>query len=149
MSTIVIAGAGPLLGLSIAKKFGANGFKVALIARRAQGLDALVQQLKDMKIEAAILEVVHRGKEIDGQAYPYSPSLAGAKNERALLPDAMAAVANATAPRHWVPGDLEAVIKTAIYKMLSDGRLVEEDMKDLISKPGRFRRARGLKAVPI
>lgn len=45
----------------------------------------------DMKIDAAILDLVDRGKEIDGQAYPYSPSLAGAKNERAFLPDAMAA----------------------------------------------------------
>jgi hypothetical protein len=33
--------------------------------------------------------------------------------------------------------------------MLADGRLVVEDMKDLTTKPGRFRRGRGLKAVPI
>jgi AAA domain/Primase C terminal 2 (PriCT-2) len=103
----------------------------------------------DMKIEAAILKVVESGKEIDGQAYPYSPSLAGASNQRALLPDAMAAVANATAPRHWAPGDLEATIKTAINKMLADGRLVVKNVEDLIPKPGRFRRRRGLKAVPI
>jgi hypothetical protein len=102
-----------------------------------------------MKIEAAILDLVDRGKEIDGQFYPYSPSPAGANNEPALMPDATAAVANATAPRHWAPGDLEAVIKTAISKMQADGRLVVEDMGDLMLKPGRFRRARGLKAVPI
>ena len=41
----------------------------------------------------AILDLVDRGKMIDGQSYPYSPSLAGAQNERALLDDAMAAVA--------------------------------------------------------
>jgi hypothetical protein len=103
----------------------------------------------DMKIEAAILEVVDRGKMIDGQAYPYSPSLAGATNERALLPDAVAAVANATAPRCWAPGDLEAVIKAAINKMQADGRLVVEAMAKLMPKPGRFRKARGLKAVTV
>ena len=103
----------------------------------------------NMKIELAIQEVVYRGKEIDGHAYPYSPSLAGASNQRALMPDALAAVANATAPRHWAPGDLEATIKTAINKMQADGRLVVEDMEDLMPKPGRFRRGRGLKAVPI
>jgi AAA domain len=108
-----------------------------------------VASADDMKIELAIQEVVYRGKEIDGQAYPYSPSLAGASNQRALMPDALAAVANATAPRHWAPGDLEATIKTAINKMQADGRLVVEDMEDLVPKPGRFRRARGLKAVPI
>jgi hypothetical protein len=102
-----------------------------------------------MKIEAAILQLVDRGKEIDGQFYPYSPSPAGANNERALMPDATAAVANATAPRHWAPGDLEAAIKTAINKMLADGRLAVENVEDLMPKPGRFRRARGLKAVPV
>jgi AAA domain len=108
-----------------------------------------VASADDMKIEAAILNLVDDGKEIDGQAYPYSPSLAGATNERALLPDAMVAVANATAPRHWAPGDLEVVIRTAINKMQADGRLVIAEMGDLMPKPGRFRRARGLKAVPI
>jgi hypothetical protein len=103
----------------------------------------------DMKIEAAILQLVDRGKEIDGQYYPYSPSPAGANNERALMPDATTAVANATAPRQWLPGDLEAAIKTAINKMLADGRLAVENVEDLMPKPGRFRRARGLKAVPV
>lgn len=103
----------------------------------------------DMKIDAAILDLVDSGKEIDGQAYPYSPSLAGAKNERAFLADAMVAVANATASRQWALVDLEAAIKTAINRMQADGRLVIEDMEDLMSKPGRFRRGRGLKAVPI
>jgi hypothetical protein len=103
----------------------------------------------DMKIEAAILDLVDRGKEIDGQAYPYSPSLAGATNERAILQDAMTAVADATAPRQWALVDLEAVTKNAIKKMKADGRLAVEDMKDLIPKPGRFRRASGLRAVPV
>jgi hypothetical protein len=103
----------------------------------------------DMKIEGAIFDLVGRGKEIDGQAYPFSPSLAGKSNERELLPDAKVAVENATAPRQWRPDDLKAVITAAIDKMLADGRLVVEDMKDLTPKPGRFRRGRGLKAVPI
>lgn len=103
----------------------------------------------DLKIEVAILELVDRGKVIDGEPYPYSPSLAGASNERALLPDAMAAVVSATAPRQWLPGDLKAVINAAIKKMKDDGRLVVEPMKNLMPKPGRFRKASGLKAVPI
>jgi hypothetical protein len=103
----------------------------------------------DMKIEAAILAVVDRGKEIKGQRYPYSPSLAGANNERALLPDAMDAVTGVTAPRQWLPDDLKAVTNAAIKKMKADGRLVDEAMKDLAPKTSRFRRARGLKAVTI
>jgi hypothetical protein len=103
----------------------------------------------EMKIEAAILDLVDHGKEIDGQAYPYSPGLAGAKNQRALMPDAIIAVGNTTAPRHWVAGDLEGAINNAVSKMQADGRLVVKEMKDLMSKPGRFRRARGLKAVSV
>jgi hypothetical protein len=104
----------------------------------------------DQKIEAVILELVDRGKEIDGQAYPYSPSLAGASNERAFLPDAMAAVANATAPRQWLPGDLKAVINAVIKKMKADGRIVVGQVKDLAPHAKqRFPKAKGLKAVPV
>ena len=44
MSTIAIVGAGPLLGMGIARKFGKQGFKVALISRSAQSLDKYVGQ---------------------------------------------------------------------------------------------------------
>ena len=104
----------------------------------------------DMKIEGAIFALVDRGKEIDGQFYPYSASPAGAKNLRPLMPDATIAVANATAPRQWPPGDLEAVIRSAIEKMKTDGRIVEGELKDIApDAQKRFRKGRGLKAVPI
>jgi hypothetical protein len=53
---------------------------------------------------------------IDGQSYPYSPSMAGAQKARAPLDDAVAAVRDATAPRQWHPGDLEAATKRAIAR---------------------------------
>ena len=53
MSTIAIVGAGHLLGMGIARKFGKQGFKVALISRSAQSLDKYVGQLKAQGIEAA------------------------------------------------------------------------------------------------
>ncbi len=127
---------------------GDNVQAVARVALPAQ--PSGVASPEDLEIERAIFNLVDRGKEIDGEFYPYSPSLAGSKNERALIPDAMAAVTSATSPRLWLPGDLKAVINTAINKMLADGRLVDETLGDLMPKPGRFRsRARGLKAVPI
>ncbi|MGN7762663.1 SDR family NAD(P)-dependent oxidoreductase [Paenibacillus sp. 22594] len=51
--TIAIVGAGPGLGLSIAKKFGTNDFQVALIARNEEKLNILVDELKAIGIEAA------------------------------------------------------------------------------------------------
>lgn len=53
MSTIAIVGAGPGLGLSIAKVFGGHGFDVALISRSKDKLDALVAELEGGGITAA------------------------------------------------------------------------------------------------
>ncbi|MFC9425705.1 SDR family NAD(P)-dependent oxidoreductase [Streptomyces sp. NPDC056987] len=47
MPTIAIVGAGPGLGLSIAKVFGGHGFDVALISRTKDKLDALVAELAE------------------------------------------------------------------------------------------------------
>ncbi len=52
MKTIAIVGAGPGLGLSIAKKFGSEGFKVALLARKKESLDQMVNLLQSLEIDA-------------------------------------------------------------------------------------------------
>ncbi|HEY3629269.1 MAG TPA: SDR family NAD(P)-dependent oxidoreductase [Jatrophihabitantaceae bacterium] len=53
MSTIAIFGAGPALGLSVARRFGREGFTVALVARDQGHLDALVAELADDGVDAA------------------------------------------------------------------------------------------------
>lgn len=52
MPTIAIVGAGPGLGLSIAKVFGGHGFDVALISRNKDKLDALVAELAETGLTA-------------------------------------------------------------------------------------------------
>ncbi|RAV21475.1 SDR family NAD(P)-dependent oxidoreductase [Paenibacillus contaminans] len=52
MKTIAIVGAGPGLGLSLAKKFGENGFRVAAIARNPEKLAIIEHELKKLNIEA-------------------------------------------------------------------------------------------------
>ncbi|GAA1541892.1 SDR family NAD(P)-dependent oxidoreductase [Dactylosporangium maewongense] len=52
MPTIAIVGAGPGLGLSIAKVFGGHGFDVALISRSKDKLDVLVAELNAVGITA-------------------------------------------------------------------------------------------------
>ena len=52
MSTIAIVGAGPGLGLAIARVFGEKGFSVALISRTQSRLDELAKTLGDEGIEA-------------------------------------------------------------------------------------------------
>jgi NAD(P)-dependent dehydrogenase (short-subunit alcohol dehydrogenase family) len=53
MPTIAIVGAGPGLGLSIAKRFGREGFAVGLISRTQKNLDALAAELGAAGVEAA------------------------------------------------------------------------------------------------
>jgi short-subunit dehydrogenase len=50
---IAVFGAGTGLGVSVARRFGREGFRVALVARRKDRLDTLVAQLADEGIEAA------------------------------------------------------------------------------------------------
>lgn len=60
MSTIAIVGAGPGLGLATARRFGREGFSVALIARKRDTLDRLQQELTQEGIDA-------RGYSVDVQ----------------------------------------------------------------------------------
>lgn len=53
MPVIAIVGAGPGLGLSLAKTFGAQDFQVALISWSQEHLDGLVAQLDAAGVEAA------------------------------------------------------------------------------------------------
>ncbi|MFE0148891.1 SDR family NAD(P)-dependent oxidoreductase [Nonomuraea sp. NPDC059007] len=51
--TLVVVGAGPGLGMGVARAFGRAGFQVGLIARTPEKLDALVAELTDLGIGAA------------------------------------------------------------------------------------------------
>jgi NADP-dependent 3-hydroxy acid dehydrogenase YdfG len=53
MSTIIIIGAGPNLGLAIARRFGREGFAVGLVSRTQSKLDDLASQLQADGITAA------------------------------------------------------------------------------------------------
>ena len=53
MAAIAIVGAGPGLGLSIAEKFGNEGFQVALISRSKDNLDVLTTRLQEAGVTAA------------------------------------------------------------------------------------------------
>jgi len=49
---IVIVGAGPGVSAGIARKFGSNGFKVILLARKQESLDLQIAELQKKNIEA-------------------------------------------------------------------------------------------------
>ncbi|ASV67210.1 SDR family NAD(P)-dependent oxidoreductase [Cytobacillus kochii] len=53
MKTFAIIGAGKGLGLSLAKRFGKEGFQVALVARNAEKLQDMVNELSATGIESS------------------------------------------------------------------------------------------------
>jgi short-subunit dehydrogenase len=56
MPTIAIYGAGPALGLAVARRFGREGFRAALVARSRERLDTMARDLAADGIEAAGFE---------------------------------------------------------------------------------------------
>lgn len=48
----IVVGAGPGVGLAVARRFGRGGFRLALVARRSETLQGLVEDLRSEGIEA-------------------------------------------------------------------------------------------------
>jgi AAA domain len=117
-----------------------HGDNVQAVARVSLPLPkTAAEAAENENVQRAILDLVERGKLLEGEWYPYSPNITGAKNMRALLDDAMAAIADATAHRQWRPKDLQAVVHAAIDKMKGDRWLYEKEIEK-----GRFRQRSGL-----
>lgn len=66
MKTLAIYGAGKGLGLGLAKRFGKEGYQIALVARNAVKLQEMVEELTAMGIESAYFTAdVYSKKQIE------------------------------------------------------------------------------------
>jgi hypothetical protein len=99
----------------------------------------------DLATKRAILDLIARGKEIDGDSYPYSISKTGDKNVRAILPDAIEAVREAVAPTTYEPDDLKAIAKQTIDHLVFIKWVSPAPMRELKPSTRRFRDGTGLK----
>lgn len=119
MPVIAIIGAGQGLGLAIAKLFGGNGFKVALLSRAPSKLEPLVAELAKDGIDAAAFpaDVTDRASVATGLAavkerfgavdvLEYSPS-------NASLPQARASEINHDNLQPWLDFQLHGAIAAA------------------------------------
>jgi short-subunit dehydrogenase len=78
MTTIAIYGAGPALGMAVARRFGREGFRVALVARSRERLDSMARDLAADGIEAAGFQAdiadqaaaVRAADQVEGQLGP-------------------------------------------------------------------------------
>ncbi|MFI5838830.1 SDR family oxidoreductase [Catenuloplanes sp. NPDC051500] len=129
--TLVLVGAGPRMGLSIATVFGAKGFRVALISRSRRKLDPMVARLRELGVDAdafpadvtdapattaAFDEIKKRYGRIDVMIYNPAPDF-----REGLVPiaDALDVTVENTAP--WVDIRINGMI-TAVRQVLPDMR---------------------------
>lgn len=97
---IVVVGAGPGLGASVAQKFGAEGYDVALISRSEEQLDVLGRELQasgvtagwtavDITDAAAFTAAIDRFAQLSGQidVLHFNPSAFRRKDPLHLSPD--------------------------------------------------------------
>ncbi|KOV63531.1 SDR family NAD(P)-dependent oxidoreductase [Streptomyces sp. MMG1121] len=67
MSSVAIVGAGPGLGAAVARRFGREGFAVALVARHRERLDRMVDELGGQGVRAGgFVADVRRPEELAG-----------------------------------------------------------------------------------
>ena len=93
----------------------------------------------DQKIQKAILDLVDRGKLIEGERYPYSPNVTGPRTCARCSMMRWPSFSTRLLHGNGSPDDLRAVVHAAIDKMKVEGWLFEEKIKK-----GRFRQARAL-----
>ncbi|TYB60137.1 SDR family NAD(P)-dependent oxidoreductase [Nonomuraea sp. PA05] len=131
MPTIAIVGAGPGLGLAIARTFGGHGFDVALIARTKDKLDSLAARLGAEGVTAAAFpaDVLDR------------PSLAAALDAAAERFGGIDVLEYSPAPHSPVPGltmavptevtvdNLQPQIEYTLYGALAAARAVLPAMR--------------------
>src|SRR5688500_683360 len=104
--TIAIVGAGPGMGLAIARTFGSRGFDVALVARNQAKLDSLVDQLAAQGITAAAFPADVLDHEALTQALKNAATRFGGIDVLEYSPAGTIATTTLTTPSQTTPDDV-------------------------------------------
>jgi NADP-dependent 3-hydroxy acid dehydrogenase YdfG len=114
MPSIAIVGAGPGMGLAIARTFGSHGFAVALVARNRAMLDGLVDTLTAEGITAAAFPADVLDHAALTQALNDAATRFGSIDVLEYSPLDAAATA-LTTPSQSCPSDIQAQIDIQLY----------------------------------
>ncbi len=60
--TIAVFGAGPGLGRGVARRFGREGYQVALVGRRQEALDEIAGELRDDGVESVVADLTQHAR---------------------------------------------------------------------------------------
>lgn len=140
--TLAIFGAGTGLGASLAHRFGREGYRVALVARSQEPLDALVAKLKGANIEAA-------GFSADLSKVAALPALVHTI-EKTLGPIDVAVYAPGPADLRFVPAvELDAATLEPLSQLLlfAPIEIAHALLPSLIARRGAFVLGGGITAI--
>jgi NAD(P)-dependent dehydrogenase (short-subunit alcohol dehydrogenase family) len=115
MSTIAIVGAGPGLGIAIARTFGSHGYDVALISRNREKLDGLVSALESDGIKAAAFTADVRDRRALTQALRDAAAHFGGIDVLEYSPGGTAADTKLTLPSETTVEDMQFQAEFQLY----------------------------------
>jgi NAD(P)-dependent dehydrogenase (short-subunit alcohol dehydrogenase family) len=130
MSTIAIVGAGPGMGLAIARTFGSRGFDVALIARNRTKLDDLVGQLTAEGITAAAFPADVRDHDALTQALKDAATRFGGIDVLEHSPAPSMDSASPTSPSQTSPSDVQEWIDFLLASAITATQAVLPAMRE-------------------
>jgi len=130
MSTIAIVGAGPGLGLAIARTFGRQGFGVALISRDRSKLDGYVSLLAQEDITAAAFPADVFDRDSLKKALEVAAAQFGGIDVLEYSPVGTAAGSRLTTPTQSEPDDVQQQIEFQLYGAIAATQAVLPAMRE-------------------
>lgn len=129
MPAIAIVGAGPGLGLAIARTFGAQGYTVALIARTRATLDGFVDQLAAEGITAAAFPADVLDRPALTEALHQAAGHVGRIDVLEYSPSGTVGTTRMTPPAQTTPDDMQQQIEFQLYGAITATRAVLPAMR--------------------
>ncbi|SFH21904.1 SDR family NAD(P)-dependent oxidoreductase [Streptomyces mirabilis] len=130
MTSIAIVGAGPHLGLAVARIFGSHGFDVALISRNREKLDGLVGTLTAEGITAAAFPADVLDRDALTQALKDTATQFGRIDVLEYSPAAAPDTAVMTTPTETEPSDVQHQIELQLYGAITATKAVLPAMRE-------------------
>jgi NADP-dependent 3-hydroxy acid dehydrogenase YdfG len=130
VTSIAIVGAGPGMGLAIARTFGARGFDVALVARNRAKLDDLAGTLTAEGITAAAFPADVLDHDALTRALKDAATHVGGINVLEYSPAGTAGTTVLTAPSQTDPSDVERELEFQLYGAIAATRAVLPAMRE-------------------
>jgi NADP-dependent 3-hydroxy acid dehydrogenase YdfG len=130
VTSIAIVGAGPQLGLAIARAFGSQGFDVALISRNREKLDGLVGELAAEGITAAAFPADVLDRDALTQALKDAAARFGGIDVLEYSPVGSFGVIKLTAPAETEPSHVEFEMNFQLYGAMTATKAVLPAMQE-------------------